>query len=264
MKDLTGKVAVVTGAGSGIGRAIAVALAEAGCVVAAVDIDLDSADAVASEINDSGGVSSPHRADVAEEASIESLVAEVVETHGAVNVLVNNAGVVALGYFEDLSLDDFAWVTNINAWGVIFGTKHFLPHMPDGEGHVVNIVSAAGIYAEPGRTAYAFTKFGVRGFTEALRLELRARGIGVSAVYPGIISTNIEASTRRSSSRSSSSASGPPVKAHPPEEVAEKVVSAIRRNRARTLVGGETHLLDIGSRLFPSLFPKLVQRLTKT
>lgn len=262
MKNLRNKVAVVTGAGSGIGRAIARALADEGCVVAAVDIDLESARVVAREVSDAGGRATAHHADVSEESSIEMLVSEVVETHGVINILVNNAGVVALGRFEDLSLDDFAWVTNINAWGVIFGTKHFLPHIPDGDGHVVNIVSAAGIYAEPGRSAYSFTKFGIRGFTEALRLELAERGVGVSAVYPGIISTNIEASTRRSTA--SSKSAGSPVKAHAPEEVAEKVVSAIIQNRPRTLVGKETYLLDIGSRLAPSLFPRLVKRITKT
>lgn len=263
MKNLEGKVAVVTGAGSGIGRAIACALAARGCVLALVDVNQSSLESVRTEITAAGVDASRHIADVSSEAAMKALVEEVVAQHGRVNILVNNAGVVALGRFEESSLEDFRWVGGINAWGVIHGCKYFLPHVPPGDGHVVNIVSAAGIYAEPGRSAYAFTKFGIRGFTEALRLELADRGVGVSAVYPGIIKTNISAATRHAGERPADHHADPlGGRAHPPELVAKKVVYAVERNKARVLVGAETYALDIGSRLMPTLFPRLIRWIT--
>ena len=178
MKTLDGKVVVITGAGSGIGRALALAAARQGAVLALTDWDEVGLVETAQQVQ-----TSTHREvrtdklDVRDRDAMRAYAASVAEELGRVNVVVNNAGVALHGDFEEMSYDDFEWVMDVDFWGVVQGTKEFLPHLiASGDGHVVNISSLFGLVGMPGQTAYNAAKFGVRGFTEALRQEMILAG----------------------------------------------------------------------------------------
>jgi NAD(P)-dependent dehydrogenase (short-subunit alcohol dehydrogenase family) len=142
---LAGRVAVITGAGSGIGRALAVELAGRGCALALVDLNEAGLAGTSDLAWAKGAKVSTHRADVADRSRMERLPAEVLREHGHVHIVVNNAGVSVIGALADQSLDDFAWLMGINFWGVVYGSKLFLPALlAEDEGHIVNISSMFG------------------------------------------------------------------------------------------------------------------------
>ena len=188
---------MVTGAGSGIGRALALELAGRGCALALVDRN-DSALGESADLARARGAKvSTHLADVADRARMERLPGEVLAAHGHVHVVVNNAGVSVIGALADHSLDDFAWLMGINFWGVVYGSKLFLPALlAEDEGHIVNISSMFGFVGIPGQISYCSAKYAVRGFSETLLSELSGTRIGVSCVHPGGIATNIVCASR--------------------------------------------------------------------
>lgn len=247
MQTFTDRVAVVTGAASGIGRATALQLAAQGCRLALVDVNEEQLQTTAAELSRNQVEVSAHRADVADREQMARLVDEVLAHHGQVHILVNNAGVVTLGLFEEQAYRDLEWIIGINLWGVIHGCKLFIPHLKQvDEAHIVNVASSAAILAPPRRSAYVLTKFAVRGLSECLRVELAPHNIGVTAVYPLIVRTNISKTTRTTKGPLPTKA-GDPLSggAHAPEFVAEHIVRAIRRNQARALVGGGMRLLPV-------------------
>ena len=189
MKNLRDKVVVITGAASGIGRALAVDLAGKGALLALSDVDeAGLADTV--ELARAAGAREVRgdRLDVADRAAFEAYAGTVVEHFGRVNVVVNNAGVALAGDLVDLDYDDIDWIIGINFWGVVHGTKAFLPHLiASGEGHVVNLSSLFGLVSMPGQGMYNAAKYAVRGMTEALREEMLVAGhpVGVTCVHPG-------------------------------------------------------------------------------
>jgi NADP-dependent 3-hydroxy acid dehydrogenase YdfG len=188
MKSFERKVAAITGAGSGIGRALAVELSKAGAEVALADINGKTADETAEMARALGAKATSASLDVADRVAVYAWADRVAADHGRVNLVFNNAGVALGGTLEGVGYEDFEWLMNVNFWGVVYGTKAFLPHLREsGEGHVVNISSIFGIAAVPGNGTYNASKFAVRGFTEALRQELELTGGGVSAtcVHPG-------------------------------------------------------------------------------
>jgi short-subunit dehydrogenase len=259
MKRLEGRVAVVTGAGSGIGRATAEALAREGCHLALVDVVPERlAEVAGSLVRDERRVTI-HVADVADRARMEALADEVVAAHGAVHVVVNNAGVTVGRSFADHSWDDLDWVFGIDLWGVIHGCKVFLPHLLRAdEAHIVNVSSMAGFVAFPLQSAYSAAKAAVYGFSDALRMELSAGHVGVSSVHPGAIRTRVLADARRSDDRLDVLVGGIDRAGRPPEAVARKIVRAIRRNRTRVRVGPDAYLLDWMHRLAPGLPGRLL------
>ena len=197
MKKLKGAVAVVTGAGSGIGRATSLELARRGCDLALVDISEGGALETAAMVREFGRDASVHVADVSDKVQMQALPDSVRAHHPKINILVNNAGVCVVSSFQDHRVEDFEWILGINLWGVIYGSKFFLPHLQEaGEGHIVNISSLVGFFPLPGFSSYAVTKYAVRGFSEVLRAELAAQNIGVTSVHPGIINTNISNGAR--------------------------------------------------------------------
>lgn len=259
MKDLHGRVAVVTGASSGIGRATAARLAGEGCVLALVDIDGVRLEETARLVEAAGVRSSRHLADVSDASQMAALPREIVEEHGRVNILVNNAGVSVLKTFEDHSLDDFQWLIGINFWGVVHGCKFFLPVLREAdEAHIVNVSSMFGFIGVPGQSSYCASKFAVRGFSESLWAELRHTQVGVTSVHPGGVATGIARGVRVShEAQRAQLQKGMKKYGHPPEDVASAIVRGIRGNKLRVRSGAESFAVDWLKRLGPIGFHKV-------
>lgn len=189
---LENRTAVVTGAASGIGRAIAISAAKRGCHLALVDRDHDGLEETRDLLAPHGVRVSLHSLDLTDRAGIAALPEAVLAQHEGVDLLVNNAGVALGGAFEDISEEDFDWLFEINVSAVVRMTRHFLPLLRlSPEARIVNISSLYGLIAPPGQTAYAASKFAVRGFSDALRHELAGSSIGVTVVHPGGVATAI-------------------------------------------------------------------------
>jgi short-subunit dehydrogenase len=187
----------------------------------------------------------------------------VIKEHGAVHILINNAGVAVNGLFADQSLEDFEWLMGINFWGVIYGCKFFLPHLlAADEGHIVNISSVFGLVGVPQQTSYCASKFAVRGFTESLRAEIKDTRVGITAVHPGGIATNIAAASRVAGGEDLQRRHAKAVKMFrkmmPPEVAAERIVNGISDNRTRVLITRESHFFDIAKRVAPTASNRLI------
>ncbi|MCJ9736089.1 SDR family oxidoreductase, partial [Bradyrhizobium sp. PRIMUS42] len=190
MTAIRGAVAI-TGAASGIGRALAIELAHRGCDLALADRDEAGLKSLATEIGATRKVSL-HRVDVGEASDIARFAAEAIAAHPALGIVVNNAGVALMGSFEEIDQAQMDWLFDINFWGVVHGTRAFLPHLKTRpEAHIVNLSSIFGIIAPPGQSAYAAAKFAVRGFSESVRHELAVAGspVRLSVVHPGGVAT---------------------------------------------------------------------------
>ena len=200
MKTLDDKVVVITGAGSGIGRALALDLARRGSLLALSDVDEAGLAETVAQATRAGAVRvRSDRLDVADRDAFARYALDVVQEFGRVNVVINNAGVALAGDFNDLEYTDIDWIVGVNFWGVVHGTKEFLPHLiASGDGHVVNLSSLFGLVSMPGQSMYNATKYAVRGMTEALREEMLIAGhpVGVTAVHPGGIKTAIARNAR--------------------------------------------------------------------
>ena len=188
---------------------------------------------------------------------------------GRVNVVINNAGVALAGDFADLEYPDLDWIVGINFWGVVHGTKEFLPHLiASGDGHVVNISSLFGLISMPGQSAYNATKYAVRGMTEALREEMLIAGhsVGVTAVHPGGIKTAIARNSRVSDHEDKAQTAklfDEKLARMTPERAAEIIIKGILRNQARVLVGIDAHALHHFAKLTGSRYQDVVARVSK-
>jgi NAD(P)-dependent dehydrogenase (short-subunit alcohol dehydrogenase family) len=257
MRNLTDRTAVVTGAGSGIGRATSLLLAQRGCKLALADIQAEGLAETASMVRALGRPVSTHAVDVSDQERMARFPAEVVAAHGGVHLLVNNAGVTVNAAFKDHSLEDFEWLMGINFWGVVYGCKFFLPHLLEAsEGHIVNISSMFGLLGIPNQSSYCASKFAVRGFTEALRIELAKTKVGVTSVHPGGIATNIAAASRVADDEATRHAHKAVVRSFKkmvsPDIAAGHIVRGIERNKPRVLITRETHIADLAKRLLPT------------
>ena len=245
-RDLSGSVAVVTGAGSGIGRATALEAARRGADVGLCDVDEAGLHATARAIRDLGRRATARVADVSHADAVEAFAGAVRAELGAPRLLVNNAGIGVGGAFLEVPLEEFGRVVGINLMGVVHGCAAFLPAMIEAGhgGHVVNVASMAGYVAGPLMTSYHATKFGVIGFSESLRAELALHGIGVTAICPGVIDTNITRTSRFYGAGWDESQRERMVRAfqrrgYGPDKVARKILLAVRRNRAVAPVSPE-------------------------
>jgi NAD(P)-dependent dehydrogenase (short-subunit alcohol dehydrogenase family) len=270
MKDFRGRVAAVTGAGSGIGRALALELARRGAHLALADIDdAGLAETVARGEGYGVKVTSQHL-DVADRDAVYAWADRVVADHGVVNLVVNNAGVALGATVESMSYEDFEWLMQIDFWGVVYGTKAFLPHLKaSGDGHVVNLSSVFGLISVPSQSAYNAAKFAVRGFTDTLRMELEIEGapVSVTTIHPGGIKTNIARNARLDPSVAELGSD--PEKARrdferlfitSPEKAARQILTAVQRDRRRALIGPDAKLIDFVSRLPATLYQTLLER----
>jgi NADP-dependent 3-hydroxy acid dehydrogenase YdfG len=267
MKDFRDKVCVITGTGSGIGRALAFELAARGARLAVSDIDGPAAAATAAACVARGAREAAGFAlDVSSREAVFAHAEEVATRFGVVNLVVNNAGVALEGTVLETSIEDYEWIVGINFWGVVYGTKAFLPHLvASGDGHLVNISSLFGLIGIPGQSGYNATKFAVRGFTEALRQEMLMAGyrVGVSSVHPGGVKTNIARAARSETDADERAETFEKIARLTPEAAAKIIVRGVERRRARILVGNDARALDLLQRAIGSRYQGLVWRVAK-
>ena len=263
MEGFAGKVAAVTGAGSGIGQALALELARSGASVAISDVDTEGLAQTEEQLKAIGAPVRSDRLDVTERGAFQIYADQINEHFGKVNQIYNNAGIAFTGDVEITEFKDIERVMDVDFWGVVNGTKAFLPHLiASGDGHIVNVSSLFGLMSMPGQAAYNSAKFAVRGFTEALRQELvlNRDPVKVTSVHPGGIKTAI--------ARNGLTAEGVDPEAQykffdrrlastTPQRAAEIILEAVRKNKARVLVGQDAVVLDLIVRITGSGYQRL-------
>jgi NAD(P)-dependent dehydrogenase (short-subunit alcohol dehydrogenase family) len=256
MRDIKGAVAVVTGAASGIGRALAIDLAKLGTKLALADVNSAGLEETRGMLGKA--VARTYTVDVAKAAAVEDFARAVERDFGRAQLLVNNAGVALMGTLAEVSLEDMAWLMGINFWGVVHGCKFFLPLLQrEKDAHIVNLSSIFGLIGPPGQTAYAASKFAVRGFSESLREELRETGVKVTSVHPAGIATPIAQAARAgrgvtTAARQEAEEYFKKVAVIPPEEASSVIIKGILGNRNRVLIGADAYRIDRMQRLFPA------------
>jgi len=268
MTAIKGAAAAVTGAAGGIGRALALELAARGCDLALADRDEAGLQAVAAEITRDGERKvTTHRVDVGEPEEIAAFAQAATSAHPTLNIVINNAGVALIGQFSEVDQSQMDWLFNINFWGVVHSTRAFLPHLSrQREAHIANLSSLFGIIAPPGQTAYAASKFAVRGFSESLRHELRMAGspVRLSVVHPGGISTNIARNARTgvavtdNARRAQAIERFDAVARTTPKAAALRIIEGIEKNRPRILIGADARIIDLLQRLRPARYWSLL------
>ncbi len=263
MTNIRGKVAVVTGAGSGIGRALAYDLARRGAKLALSDIDTAGLAETVRHARVIGATVHEQRLDVADRAAVLAY-ADAVQAHfGVVNIVINNAGIAFSGDIEHMSFEQIEKVMDVDFWGVVNGTKAFLPYLIEsGDGHVVNISSLFGLLSMPGQGAYNAAKFAVRGFTEALRQEMIMAGhpVQVTCVHPGGIKTAIARNGGAVDGRDAAQLAeffDSKLAKTSPEAAARTILRAVSFNRPRSVVGLDAKALDLFVRLVGPAYQRL-------
>jgi NADP-dependent 3-hydroxy acid dehydrogenase YdfG len=263
MEGFAGKVAAVTGAGSGIGQALALELGRSGASLAISDVDLEGLAKTEEQLTAIGAPVRSDRLDVTEREAFQLYADQVKDHFGKVNQIYNNAGIAYTGDVDITAFKDIERVMDVDFWGVVNGTKAFLPHLvASGDGHVVNVSSLFGLMSIPGQAAYNSAKFAVRGFTEALRQEmvLNHEPVKVTSVHPGGIKTAI--------ARNALSAEGVNAQAQStffdkrlanttPRRAAQIILDGVRKNKARVLVGPDAVVLDLIVRVTGSHYQRL-------
>ena len=279
MKSFKDKVAVITGAGSGMGRYLAVLLAKDGADVSVCDVNEETLNETVEMLRKYNVSVSSHLLDVSDKEAIEALPGKVIEQHGKVDMVFNNAGVTTGTHFKDMDENNWDWVMGINFDGVINSTRAFIPHMVDcPEAAIVNTSSIFGMVAVPGQTVYHATKFAVRGFTESLAMEMKETNpnLQIHCVHPGHIGTNIAADARFDEenfnqdetqvSNSIFTRNAPKSQKEMgdlfreggmhPSKAAEIILNGVKKNKTRIFIGLDAKLLDLSQRIFPKHYHK--------
>lgn len=269
MKSFSNKVAVITGAGSGIGRALAQALSSEGAQLALSDVNMKGLEETQNSLSGSGKVLLT-QLDVSDRNAFEQYSQDVIKEFGHADMLFNNAGVALSQTVENCSYEDFEWIMNINFWGVVYGSKSFLPHMlTRPEAAIINISSIFGIIALPTQSQYNAAKFAVRGFTESLRQETKDSNLYVGCVHPGGIKTNIVANGRMHTSMKGEQTHAQQIDEFnklartTPAKAADIILNGVRKNKRRILIGQDAKFMDRLQRLFPEKYTNIFATLLK-
>lgn len=263
MGDFSGKVAIVTGAASGIGRGLCEVLLDQGAIVHATDIRIDALAGLAS----GAGELSTAQLDVTRALDVAELVRRVANERGRLDLIFNNAGIGVVGDFRRIDLDDVRRITDVNLWGVVYGTKAAYEVMAEqGHGHIVNIASSAGVMPVPMQTSYAMTKHAVVGFSRSLRIEAATYGVKVSAVLPGLVRTEFfEAATVVGDYDYQQEMEDVPVRPIAARRAGELILAGVRANRELIAFPTSNRLILWLFRHFPALMmPALARTTTKS
>lgn len=261
MKNLSGKVVALTGAASGIGRCLAIQLAGKNCHLALADVDEEGLRGTIALLPAGANVSM-HIVDVANRMRVYAWADEVVARHGHVDIVINNAGVASTARLDEISYEDFDWVFNIVFYGVLYGTKAFLPYLKQrDEGNIVNISSVNGFFPFPQNGPYNAAKHAVKGLNQTLMQELRSTNVKITSVHPGGIKTNIVRNARFSGNgadRGKKIIEFDRVAGTSAEKAAKIIIGGLVKNRKRQLVGKDAVIIDLLVRLFPQGFSDMV------
>ena len=264
MNPFEAKVAVITGAGSGIGRALAVNLAEKGAKLALSDIDTEGLAETVRQAEALGADVKSDRLNVAEREAVLDYAEAVVAHFGEVHQIYNNAGIAYNGDVEKSEFKDIERIIDIDFWGVVNGTKAFLPHViASGDGHIINISSLFGLIAVPGQSAYNAAKFAVRGFTEALHQEMLVakHPVKVTCVHPGGIKTGVARNATVANDQNAQTFAeffDKRLAIHSPEMAAETIIDGVRKGRARVVIGWEAKALDVLARVIGPSYQRII------
>ncbi|MEP6388512.1 MAG: SDR family NAD(P)-dependent oxidoreductase [Halioglobus sp.] len=261
MSYFGGKHAVITGAGSGLGRALALKLNARGCSLWLSDINEDNLEQTRAALSKPSLPVDTQTVDVADRDAVHAWAQRVSETTAHVDLVVNNAGVALMATVEDNSYEDLEWLMNINFWGVVHGTKAFLPLLrASKQGHLVNISSVFGMISAPTQSAYNAAKFAVRGYTEALRHEMADTNVHVMCVHPGGIKTNIVAGARgiADADRQQASADFTTFAKTTPDSAAQQLLKACEKKKKRLMIGNDARYIALLTRLFPVNYAKFL------
>ncbi len=258
---VNGKVIVVTGGGSGMGREMVLELLRRGARVAAVDISAEGLARTLELAGENHARVSTHVVNIAERAAVEALPEAVIAAHGAVDGLINNAGIIQKFItFNELTIDEIERVMNINYYGAIFVTKAFLPHLlKRPEGHIVNISSMGGFLPVPGQTIYGSSKAAIKLFTEGLNSELKATAVRVTVVFPGAIDTNITVNSGLMTQAERDNLKSA-YKMTTADVAARTILDGMEKDSYRVLVGNDAKMMDIYSRLMPEKAAALIYK----
>ena len=265
MKNFRNKTIVITGAGSGIGRALSIEFSRLGAHLILNDYNSESLEETVGLVSSSDSKIYSECFDVSDAGKMKSFATNAIDKLGPPDVVINNAGVSLLGNtLVDTELKDFKWLFDINFWGVVNGTKEFLPSLlKKTEAALVNISSVFGLMGSLNSIPYCSSKFAVRGFTETLILELEETNVNVHCVHPGGIKTNI---VKAANERFSDDSDGTDLEFEKkflkisPQEAALTIIKGIKRKKTRILIGKEAYLIDFFSRLSPIRFMKMVNK----
>ncbi|MDA8486262.1 SDR family oxidoreductase [Pseudomonas resinovorans] len=257
------KVVVITGAGSGIGRALAVQLAAIGARLALSDINERGLQETLEQLAP-GTDARAYRVDASVRDEVFAHADEVLNDFGAVHYVINNAGATLVGSVANTDIAEYEWLLNINLYGVLYGTKAFLPSMlRQDEGCIVNISSIFGLFAYPCQSAYNMSKFAVRGLTECLWQELRGTGVRAVCVHPGGIKTNIERAGRRVKQAGGMEGvfadKAERLLVTPPEKCAAEIIDGLRKRKQRILTGHLSRTTYWLTRLLPNTYPTILR-----
>lgn len=260
MSPFNGKVAVITGAASGIGRALAIAFAQEGASVAISDVDMNGLAETLRMVEAAGGSGRTYQVDVGDRDAVFAFADEVQSTQGGADILINNAGVAQMATVDELTMDDLEWVMKIDYWGMVYGTKAFLPQIKaKGDGYLANVSSIFGIIAVPGQAAYNSAKFAIRGFTEALRHEMKDTSTHIACIHPGGVKTSIVKNARflqssTAQDRTDASTNFDKLARTTPEKAAQIILNGLRKRKGRILIGKDARMMDRIQRLFPAKY----------
>ncbi len=266
MGFLDNGVAVITGAGSGMGRCLAQQLAAKGSSLALADVNEKGLRETAALLGGSSGKVTQHIVNVAEEAQVKAFAEAVVAEHGRATILFNNAGVALLGHLEEISLQEFRWLMDINFWGVVYGVTYFLPWLKkEKRAHIVNTSSLLGFFGASGQGAYCASKFAVRGYTESLHHELLGTPVGVTCVHPGFVRTAIAEHAKvgqraGSALRQDSLARFERVARTDAAKAAAKILRGVELEKSRILIGPDAYFVDFWQRLKPASYWNLIAK----
>jgi short-subunit dehydrogenase len=261
---IQGKVFVVSGAGSGIGRALTLALVGQGARVGALDVNKDTLAETAQLAGEHKAGISQHVVDISDRRQVEGLVAKVIAEHGAVDGLINNAGIIQpFVPFKDLDYKAIERVMNVNFYGQVYMLKSFLPELlKRPEAHVVNVSSMGGFFPFPGQTLYGASKAAVKLLSEGLYAELIETHVGVTVVFPGAIATNISQNSGVAMAGASAESSKIPMTSA--ESAAAQIIAAIERKRFQIFVGNDSKMMNLLYKLNPRMATELIQKQMKS